>query len=88
MLSKFYEYKIEFFDVDSMDVMWHGNYIRYLESVRCAMLDDIGCGIVFGALAAVPHSVQRHFGTVGSGKYQLLGNYSVAAACTGEAGSL
>ena len=49
---------------------------------------SIGGGIVFGALAAVPHSVQRHFGTVGSGKYQLLGNYSVAAACTGEAGSL
>lgn len=43
MLSKFYEYKIEFFDVDSMDVMWHGNYVKYLESARCAMLDDIGC---------------------------------------------
>jgi acyl-CoA thioester hydrolase len=25
-----------------MQVVWHGNYVRYLEQVRCALLDRIG----------------------------------------------
>src|SRR3954468_8359079 len=31
-----------FFDVDSMDVVWHGHYVKYLEIARCALLDDLG----------------------------------------------
>lgn len=31
-----------FYDVDSMDVVWHGHYVKYLEVARCALLDDIG----------------------------------------------
>lgn len=31
-----------FYDVDSMEVVWHGNYVKYLEDARCAMLDKIG----------------------------------------------
>lgn len=27
-----------FHDVDSMDVVWHGNYVKYLEIARCALL--------------------------------------------------
>jgi acyl-CoA thioester hydrolase len=38
------EFKVEFYDVDSMDVVWHGNYIKYFEKARCALLDKIGCG--------------------------------------------
>lgn len=38
------EFKVEFYDVDSMDVVWHGNYVKYMESARCALLDKIGFG--------------------------------------------
>lgn len=33
---------VPFFDVDSMDVVWHGHYVKYLEIARCALLDRIG----------------------------------------------
>ncbi|GGA37190.1 acyl-CoA thioesterase [Dyella nitratireducens] len=33
---------VPFYDVDSMDVVWHGHYVKYLEVARCALLDDIG----------------------------------------------
>ena len=35
-------HKIQFFDVDSMDIMWHGHYVKYLEMARCAFLEEIG----------------------------------------------
>lgn len=35
------EYEIAFFDVDSMDIMWHGHYVKYLELARCAFLEQI-----------------------------------------------
>jgi acyl-CoA thioester hydrolase len=34
--------KAQFFDLDPMNVVWHGNYPRYLEQARCALLDRIG----------------------------------------------
>lgn len=34
--------QVPFFDVDSMDVVWHGHYVKYLEVARCALLDRIG----------------------------------------------
>ena len=36
------EVLVPFFDVDSMNVVWHGHYIKYLEVARCALLDHIG----------------------------------------------
>ena len=33
---------VPFFDVDSMNVVWHGHYVKYLEVARCALLDKIG----------------------------------------------
>ena len=36
------EFKIDFFEVDSMRIVWHGNYINYFERARCAFLDKIG----------------------------------------------
>jgi acyl-CoA thioester hydrolase len=33
---------VPFFDVDSMEVVWHGHYVKYLEVVRCALLEHIG----------------------------------------------
>ncbi|MDA3849955.1 MAG: acyl-CoA thioesterase [Spirochaetaceae bacterium] len=34
--------KAEFYDVDSMNIVWHGNYLKYYEQARCALLDKIG----------------------------------------------
>ena len=36
--------RVEFFDVDSMDVCYHGNYVKFLETARCNLLDKIGYG--------------------------------------------
>ncbi|MFK7701019.1 acyl-CoA thioesterase [Pseudomonas caspiana] len=36
------EILVPFFDVDSMNIVWHGHYIKYLEVARCALLDHIG----------------------------------------------
>jgi acyl-CoA thioester hydrolase len=38
------ECTVEFYDVDSMEVVWHGNYIKYFEKARCALLNKIGYG--------------------------------------------
>jgi acyl-CoA thioester hydrolase len=34
--------KAQFYDLDPMQVVWHGNYARFLEQARCALLDKIG----------------------------------------------
>ncbi len=36
--------RVEFYDVDSMDVVYHANYIKFLEVARCDLLDKIGYG--------------------------------------------
>ena len=36
------EILVPFFDVDTMNVVWHGHYVKYLEVARCALLDQIG----------------------------------------------
>lgn len=36
------EVVVPFFDVDTMHVVWHGHYVKYLEIARCALLDAIG----------------------------------------------
>jgi acyl-CoA thioester hydrolase len=36
------EVLVPFFDVDMMEVVWHGHYVKYLEVARCALLDKIG----------------------------------------------
>ncbi|MDR2631954.1 MAG: acyl-CoA thioesterase [Spirochaetaceae bacterium] len=38
------ECTVEFYDVDSMEVVWHGNYVKYFEKARCALLNMIGYG--------------------------------------------
>ncbi|NLC92180.1 MAG: acyl-CoA thioesterase [Treponema sp.] len=38
------DFVVEFFDVDSMQVAWHGNYVKYMEIGRCALLDKLGYG--------------------------------------------
>lgn len=36
------EIQVQFFDLDPMQIVWHGNYVKYLEIARCALLDKIG----------------------------------------------
>lgn len=36
--------KIPFQDVDVMGIVWHGNYLRYFEEARAALLDKINYG--------------------------------------------
>ena len=33
------ETTIEFYDLDPMNIVWHGNYINYFEIGRCALLE-------------------------------------------------
>ncbi|MBD9515551.1 MULTISPECIES: acyl-CoA thioesterase [Pseudomonadaceae] len=35
------EILVPFFDVDMMEVVWHGHYVKYLEVARCALLDRL-----------------------------------------------
>ena len=35
------ELQVPFFDLDPMNIVWHGNYVKYLEVARCALLDSI-----------------------------------------------
>jgi acyl-CoA thioester hydrolase len=28
-----------FFDLDPMDIVWHGHYVKYIELARCALLE-------------------------------------------------
>lgn len=36
------EMTVQFFDLDPMQIVWHGNYVKYLEVARCALLDKVG----------------------------------------------
>ncbi|MDR1932591.1 MAG: acyl-CoA thioesterase [Spirochaetales bacterium] len=44
LLNEEIEFTIEFYDVDAMEIVWHGNYIKYFEKARCALLNKIGYG--------------------------------------------
>ena len=46
MISAEVPIRIQFYDLDTMNVVWHGNYPRYLEIARCALLDKIGYNYV------------------------------------------
>ena len=37
-------FPVEFYDVDSMRIVWHGNYVKYMEKARCALLDFVSFG--------------------------------------------
>ena len=40
------ELQVQFFDLDPMEIVWHGRYVQYLEVVRCVLLDQIGYNYV------------------------------------------
>ena len=41
LVSRIYDFRAEFYDIDSMGVMWHGNYVKCIESARCKFLDEV-----------------------------------------------
>lgn len=40
------ELSVPFHDVDPMEVVWHGNYFRYLELAREKLLSQLGYGYI------------------------------------------
>lgn len=34
--------KVPFYDLDPMNIVWHGNYVKYLETARCDFFAKIG----------------------------------------------
>ena len=36
-----YEMNIPFHDLDPMNIVWHGNYIKYMEQARCDMFNKL-----------------------------------------------
>lgn len=36
--------EVAFHDVDSMAIVWHGHYLKYLENARWALMDQLGYG--------------------------------------------
>jgi len=41
MIKHEIDIEIPFHDVDMMEVVWHGHYVKYFEIARCALLDTI-----------------------------------------------
>ncbi len=41
MISVRVPVQVQFYDVDSMQIVWHGHYARYLEEARCALLEKL-----------------------------------------------
>jgi len=41
MLSEKITIKSQFYDLDPMGIVWHGNYARFFEQARCALLDKL-----------------------------------------------
>lgn len=41
MIKHAIDIQVPFHDVDMMEVVWHGHYVKYVEIARCALLDKI-----------------------------------------------
>ena len=41
MISASVAETIQFYHLDPMNVVWHGNYVQFFENARCALLDRI-----------------------------------------------
>ena len=48
-MEKEIEIIVPFYDLDPMQVVWHGNYIKYMEQCRCALLSD--CSMTYTDMA-------------------------------------
>lgn len=41
LISIIYPTMVQFYDIDPMNVVWHGNYPRYFEAARSVLLDRL-----------------------------------------------
>ena len=41
LVSSYIDINVPFYDVDSMRIVWHGHYVKYIEDARCQLLDKI-----------------------------------------------
>lgn len=41
LFQSIYEVKVPFEDLDPMNIVWHGNYMRYMEHARCQLLSEL-----------------------------------------------
>lgn len=41
LLSASVDLTVPFYDVDSMEIAWHGNYVKYFEDARCKLLNEL-----------------------------------------------
>ncbi|WP_417782180.1 acyl-CoA thioesterase [Terasakiella pusilla] len=41
MISATVQIQAQFYHLDPMEVVWHGNYVRFFEQGRCALLDKL-----------------------------------------------
>jgi acyl-CoA thioester hydrolase len=46
MIKHAIDIQVPFHDVDMMEVVWHGHYVKYFEIARCALLDKIAYNYV------------------------------------------
>jgi acyl-CoA thioester hydrolase len=44
MISTEVTRRTQFHDLDPMNIVWHGNYLRYFEEARATLFDEIGFG--------------------------------------------
>ena len=44
IITKDVELDVPFHDVDMMEIVWHGHYMKYLEIARCVLLDAFNYG--------------------------------------------
>ena len=44
MISTSVAIKVQFYDLDPMGIVWHGNYPRFLEQARSALFEKISFG--------------------------------------------
>ncbi|KPZ60667.1 Thioesterase superfamily protein [Pseudoalteromonas sp. P1-13-1a] len=42
IVTAYVDMVVPFYDLDPMRIVWHGNYVKYIEDARCALLDRIG----------------------------------------------
>lgn len=38
--------KAQFYDLDPMQIVWHGNYPKFFEQARCALLEQLNFGYI------------------------------------------
>ena len=36
-----YQIKVQFYDVDPMNIVWHGNYVKYIDAARCDFFEKL-----------------------------------------------